>query len=391
MNKILAYHHHSSYSFNENREIMVLKIHGVFIEELAKYFTKIVLFLYETPPNSNKIEDYALISPKIEIISLGYKFPLYIRYLKIISTMKILLSHNFDILLIRSPTPLFPIINLLPKLRKKSIPLIVGDYLDDIGSVNNGIIKSTLIILWIFIYQVTYIYAITRSKKVLVNNPYNAKKLNKYNKNIKIVSTSLVSFQNIIHKNSIQFERVIKILYVGRIDMAKGLSEMIEAIAHFKQFLRNTTILFEIIGWDASKSESVKKELQRKAIVLNVNNEVLFTSKIPHGEELYKKYQEADIFYIGSKYSEGFPRVIWEAFASFTPVISSRVGGINYYLSDKHIYFLNKVDADSIVSTVNLIITNPSVAYHKALNAHFLVKKFTIEKSVNTIYTELIE
>jgi glycosyltransferase involved in cell wall biosynthesis len=89
---------------------------------------------------------------------------------------------------------------------------------------------------------------------------------------------------------------------------------------------------------------------------LNISDFINFHGWLSAGKNLNRLYRKSDIYIIPS-YHEGFPRSIWEALANSLPVISTDVGGIPYYLKDKHSAILIKPkDENEIVSAViNLI------------------------------------
>ncbi|MEW5748773.1 MAG: glycosyltransferase [Candidatus Thermoplasmatota archaeon] len=99
----------------------------------------------------------------------------------------------------------------------------------------------------------------------------------------------------------------------------KGQSVLIDALGRLKQKHQDT--LCVIIGEGPMESN-----LRNQVTELDLAESVLFTGKVPH-EDIPRWIGAADVVVISS-ISEGNPTVLFEAFGSGRPVISTRVGGI---------------------------------------------------------------
>jgi len=111
-----------------------------------------------------------------------------------------------------------------------------------------------------------------------------------------------------------------KILYVGRLDLRKRVSDLIDA---FKKV--NDKITAElIIAGDGPLRENLER--------LSKGYPIKFLGKIPH-KDISHLYQKADLVVAPSSY-EGFPLVTLEAMASGAPVLTSDscpdLGGIQF-------------------------------------------------------------
>lgn len=100
-----------------------------------------------------------------------------------------------------------------------------------------------------------------------------------------------------------------KILYVGRLDLRKRVSDLIQA---FKKI--NNKIKAELV---IAGEGALRKNLE----TLARGYPVRFLGKVPH-KNIPCLYQESDLVVVPSSY-EGFPLVILEAMASGIPVLTS--------------------------------------------------------------------
>ena len=117
----------------------------------------------------------------------------------------------------------------------------------------------------------------------------------------------------------------INCLFVGRVEYAKGIYELIEAIKLINK--KHLNIEFNIVGGGDAFEEI--EELSKS--IPNIN----LLGQIANKEELLLKYRDADIFILPTHF-EGFPRVLYEAMMSRVAVITTIVGGIGGIMKNNH-------------------------------------------------------
>jgi len=110
----------------------------------------------------------------------------------------------------------------------------------------------------------------------------------------------------------------INILYAGRLECNKGLQFLLEALAGITSFTFTLTI---------AGDGPYKNELDKISKKLNLDGRMQFTGNIPFGDDLFRLYEQSDIFILPSM-SEGLPQVVLEAMAKGVLVLASRTGGI---------------------------------------------------------------
>ena len=110
------------------------------------------------------------------------------------------------------------------------------------------------------------------------------------------------------------------VLYVGRVNMKKGVEDIIKAAP---LVVRSVKARFIIVG---EGERSFIHYLKALAKELDVEENVIFTGPIPN-IDIPRYYCLADVFVFMSRGGEGIPRVCLEAMACGNPVIATPVAG----------------------------------------------------------------
>lgn len=129
------------------------------------------------------------------------------------------------------------------------------------------------------------------------------------------------------------------ILFVGRIDPLKGIDNLLESMS---QLSTERDVKLILVGGGDEEQPEVKKllGLSRR---LNIQDAVTFVGTVSQ-EELPLYYSAADVCAIPSYY-ESFGLVALESLACGTPVVSTRVGGMENIISQGHNGYLIKDNA----------------------------------------------
>lgn len=114
------------------------------------------------------------------------------------------------------------------------------------------------------------------------------------------------------------------ILFVGRLEQVKGVEVLINAVGEYSTQLQGTKII--LVGDGALTSS-----LQQRVDNLGLSDFFLFAGAQPYS--LIPLWMScADVFCLPSL-NEGHPNVVMEALASGCPVVASRVGAIEKYVT----------------------------------------------------------
>lgn len=384
----IGYHYHVPYKMIDNK-IFLPSYFGLFIDELAKNSTVLYLFLFEQTKLDSEIEDYALTSKNIKLVSLG-KFPTFyhrllypFRFLKVCKSVGPLLDH----FIVRAPTPLSAYLYLVMHKYCRVTLMIVGDYVKSLGGLEQPIYRKIPIIFLTHYYQLLHIATVKRAN-VVVNSYEMQEFLEKYNKNIKLIKTTTLSKDSFFERPDTCDGECLRLLYTGRINFAKGLMELVIAVSELQK-KRAKRIELHIVGWEDKSAISISGLLKKKAMELGISEHLFFHGKKKIGDELNSFYKMADIYVIPS-YHEGFPRTIWEALSQSTPVIATAVGGIPHYLSNKkNALLISPKSIQEIVDAVTLLEENILLRQELIKNGYELAKEVTLEHQTKLLINGL--
>ena len=129
----------------------------------------------------------------------------------------------------------------------------------------------------------------------------------------------------------------IKLLYVGRIKIEKGIFSLLDIIKN------NNEIELSIVGSDKNLSHNINQK--------NVSIYKVESSK----QRLIKFYDDHNIFILPS-FTEGHPMALLEALARKRPVIVFEE--IKHVIGNKKGIFVSKRNSDNLIETINYIKKN---------------------------------
>ncbi len=139
----------------------------------------------------------------------------------------------------------------------------------------------------------------------------------------------------------------IKLLYVGTLASHKGIRDLIQAV----NLLPKGYYILNLVGEDKSDG-LLKKEVERLKLEKYIN----FIGYISQRDKLLNFYRNSDIFILPS-FTEGTPRVLYEAMSQSLPIITTTVGGIPLFLEDKKsAYFVGVGKPEEIAAAILQIV-----------------------------------
>ena len=350
---------------------------GVFLDALSNEVDKLVLVAHTLTPAQSTEADYKLKAKNIILADLGKKTPAWHRELfpnHVLKKVKSVLN-TCDILLIRAPTPLAAHFKkVFPKLNTWF--MIVGDYLEGIDHYKNSSFRNKLIYYYLHINDYFFQKQI-ETTPIVVNSPALYDKYRKIHSRVYPIKTTTLTTNDFYYRyNTCQGEQ-IELVYTGSFSPAKGLFELVAAMAILKT--EKIPVHLHLVGWEEGTNKPIERALTKRADELNIGAFITFHGKKKIGVELNAIYRMADIYIIPS-YHEGFPRTIWEAMANGVPVIATHVGGIPRYLkNNKTALLIEPKNVSAIVSAVKSLIHNEPLRTSLIVNAYELVKDNTLE------------
>ena len=375
MIKVIGFYSHIPFS-KENNILYTPSFIGKYLHKLSQN-SNLVVFGHLNNHN-NMIYDYNLSSSNIKFINIGFKSHSLIRFfLGFIFLIKHYKEFSFlDHMIVRSPTPLSFWFRLFVKINKLNF-LIVADEKE--GAKNKQILsyRDFFIKYFNFISDKLLWYSLI-SRTVFVNSKALLIKYKKFHPSL--VSTSNLETSDFSNDLSFKINSPLKILYVGRIDLTKGILETIDAIFTLKKM--DILCSYNIVGWDENEDKNIQV-LKNKVNELNLDKVVTFCGKKSQGDILNSFYNNSDIF-ICASYHESMPRTIYESMANSTAVIATKVGSIPLELEHNvNAILINPKVSIDIVESVQILINNFELRKKIIKNSYNLSKSKTINHSIN--------
>ncbi len=135
----------------------------------------------------------------------------------------------------------------------------------------------------------------------------------------------------------------IKLLYVGQLELHKGVNYVLEAMGH----VGDHKVVFDIVG-DGSQQD----ELMNQVLDMSDSIKINFHGRVPH-KKVFELMKEATALILPSVVIENCPGVILEARASNLPVIASNVGGVSELIDANGLF--EPANARAIVEKIHLV------------------------------------
>ena len=383
----LGFHYHIPGYLKEGK-IITMSLQGLFVDSLAPLCKKVIVFFHSPRPDEVSLMDYEIKSMNVELVNMGVHSSVPLRLLNSRTIVRNIEErvNELDVLLIRAPTPLLPIITKAVKKRIKVSYLVVGEMLEHIDNLPQPKWRKFLIGLfarWNEGKQIRY------AKEVLVfsNSALIFEKYQKFAKRAVLIRTTTLSKSDFYIREDTCAGPEYNLLYTGRIERGKGLLEITIAVGMLNK--ENINCRLDIVGW-AEPGDSTPEAISAEASKWDIVDKVIFHGKKKVGEELFRFYRKADIFVLASQVVEGFPRTITEALANSVPVISTNVGSIGFFHKNRHdIMFVEQKNALDITEKVKEIIANGELRRSLIKNGLKTVAEVTLDVQAEKICKEL--
>lgn len=151
------------------------------------------------------------------------------------------------------------------------------------------------------------------------------------------------------------FHTPLRLITVSRLVPLKGLDVLLQAM----QALAEQQI--EVEWWCVGEGPA-RAALTALAAALGQTERVRFFGSVPNGPELYRLYQEADIFLLPSL-TEGISQSLLEALAHSLPAVASEVGGIPGVLTDQvNGLLVPPGDSVALAEAIRKLVESPALA-----------------------------
>jgi D-inositol-3-phosphate glycosyltransferase len=162
------------------------------------------------------------------------------------------------------------------------------------------------------------------------------------------------------------------LLFVGRIEPLKGIDKLLVATTYLR---RRLGVHLVIVGGD-DHSHSEMERLRRLSRKLNIEDSVTFAGTIRQ-EDLAHYYSAADVCIIPSYY-ESFGLVALESLACGTPVVATRVGGMESVVGQGETGYVVKDNAPfRMADRIAALLSKPNTGAKAACSIRSTVARFS--------------
>ena len=190
---------------------------------------------------------------------------------------------------------------------------------------------------WIFLYSFMF-YIFTKKVKIIACSSALSK-----GKQFHLVLPSEIDNDWISNIN-FQKNTKIKMLYIGRLKIEKGIFNLIDLL----KTIDDNNIKLSIVG-------------EKLNLITDFNNNINFLDYVSEKKDLIQIYDTHDILILPS-YTEAHPKVLDEALSRLRPVIIFE--DIKHVINGRLGVFPSKRDPGKLKETIYLIINN----YHEIIN-----------------------
>jgi glycosyltransferase involved in cell wall biosynthesis len=123
------------------------------------------------------------------------------------------------------------------------------------------------------------------------------------------------------------FEEPYRLLYVGFLEMQKGVDKLVPILSGLRENL-DQTVTLTIVG-----DGGLRSKMERQAANMGVEDAIDFRGFVPN-EQLPPIYASHDVFVYPGIWDEPLARVYLECFATGTPIVTSEYGSIEEIVGD---------------------------------------------------------
>lgn len=384
MSSIIIHHHNLVHKDADGTLWLTAGI-GLWVNELAKHFDKVVLLFFESPKKKNT-HDTPLTAANIEWVSLG-KMGRYLDYFEKIARIKAVcktLNDQHDYLLVRGFTPMQSLIWKTVRVRiRKSYYLVRSP------RQPRELTLSPSSFIAFFVNKMRerdFRRMIRRKERIIANSFQISLEIEKeFGLAIPFAPSNVVSLQNVPPYTEKTVGAPITLLYVGRMLAMKGIIELIEAAGRLYS-THKMDVQVQLVG---DGHPDFIARCKSVAESLGIADRLHMPGRVNFGAELFGYFGKADMFVLPT-YTEGFPRVYWEAAVNSCPGILTAVGGIPYIVKDRiNGLLIEPRSAEAICNAVLALKEDEHLRHAITQNAYELAREHSLERGIEQLVSHI--
>lgn len=180
--------------------------------------------------------------------------------------------------------------------------------------------------------------------------------LRQFNDQVQKVSPMMrFRVEDLREKTSYEANGRARVLYVGAINPAKGVVEVVKAMP---KVANRYDIELKILG---SGSPEVIESMQSEIQASGCADKIELVGQVGDARELAEWFASSDVFVLPT-YNEGFPRVVYEAMGFGLPIICTDFEGGRLFLRDReNCRIVPKKDVDGLANVLVELLTDQSL------------------------------
>lgn len=348
-----------------------------YIREFARHFEKVLVFApvtrEETVYRGCKVD-----FPNVRIVPLPH-FNTHLQALRHVFAIRRMFRAeiaNLDVINCRNTAPFGSMLYLMT--RKKGVAFFYH-FTSDPWAVLTAGTRYTGIkgLLSRTAYRIAFSVQtmVMRRTYSFVNGKKNQALLSRHAATTEAIISSTLTNEDFKKRDQQTLHTPARLLYVGYLKHMKGLEYLIGALELLKD--RGLRLELNLVG-DGPMSAPLRSLVNERQL----SDQVHFSGYVADPGELYRHYDDADIFVFPSL-SEGSPRVILEALARNLPVISTPVGSVPDMLVDGESAILVQFrDELAIEAAINRLVLDNDLRAKIARNGYEIARQYTVETFV---------
>jgi glycosyltransferase involved in cell wall biosynthesis len=158
-----------------------------------------------------------------------------------------------------------------------------------------------------------------------------------------------------------------RLVYVGRVEVSKGVNELVEAVSYLDQ--KGIPVELTLVGHCDDPAAFMRR------VPAEIVQHVKLAGGLSDFDRIAEHYRASDIFVLASHH-EGFPRVLYESMAFGLPIVTTFVGGIPSTMTDgENCLRIEVNDPRDIADKVEILIRRPELRRAIAQGGHRLITR----------------
>ena len=350
-----------------------------YVDSLAPYFDEILLSVpvFDAPQASGS----RVRASNVRLSPLPY-FPgprqFYPMLPRIHGRLKAWIT-QCDVVHLRIPTPAAIFAFRIARARRKPVfLLVVGDYQALLPHLQYQGAKKALFGAYVRFEEWALRHMIARAL-TFVNGAALRRKHEAQGARVFETKTTTLSLADIAFREDTCGAGRIRLLTVSRIDPRKGLRVLPAAVAELVK--SGYDVSLDLIGPTIGLiGDDERDAIGTEATRLGVSDRVNLMGPVAL-DRLMTLYRDYDVFVLPTRPGEGIPRVLMEAMANGTPVVTTNVSGIGSLITDgQNGLLIGEASAAAVASAVKKLITAPDLRRQLIQGGYATARAHTLER-----------